>query len=141
MKARDWLFGSVAVAAAAALLVPQEGRAEERRFTSPLIDTAGTDHIVYAPIVLKPLGPRPDSNVTGPAASWSNIDLFSSEFPDTGGRYRLLEIGVVCDPDYDEARPKIDISIAADAPMPENGPPPTIVLIDTTTGLQTQAVA
>jgi hypothetical protein len=130
----------MAVAAAAAILTPKESRAEDRRFTSPPIDTARNDHIVYAPVVLKPFGARPGNTIAGPAARWTDIDLFGHEFADTGGRYRVLDVAVVCDPNWPEARPQIEVTIGAEGPLPE-GPPPTIALLDLTTGLQTQAAA
>src|SRR3954452_11572078 len=109
MHGRDWLLGSIAAAAVAAILIPAGARAEDRHFTSLPLDVNRNDHIVYAPIFMAKFGPHGGDDIPGIVADWKVVALNSEDVkPDSvrEGSYRLLEITEKRDPEHPTASPE-----------------------------------
>jgi hypothetical protein len=144
MKGRDWLFGSLAAAAAAALVMPHNAHAEQRRFTSEPTDVNRSDVVVYVPVLMVKLGPKPSDDNPGVLASWTQMALNeTNQKPDTspGGHYRVLEMTEQRDPQRPDQPPRVLIVVEQQGTLPEGAPPPAIVLIDQPTRLETHETA
>jgi hypothetical protein len=144
MNGRDWFARSLAAAAAAVVLIPTSAHAELRRFTSEVMDTNRSYLLVYAPVLMKRLGPATGNDFPGILADWKDVKLEDEGLkPDTstGGGYRLVGISVKTNPNQPTQPPEVDVVIEQDSPTPEGAPPPAIALIDSATSLQVEETA
>lgn len=132
------------VVLAAVLLLAARAGAEERRFTSELMDTNRSYRILYAPIFFSRLGPGEGDDIPGLAARWTRLALNQEGTlrPSEGsGAYRIIEITEKRDPLKPTDPPEIDIVIEQDGVLPESATSPTVVLVDSQTLLETREVA